>query len=209
MPSAGRAHRSDLRQRCKSLGEGGGEGGPSAPNHLPPRRAGSTRSRTAPLEVDRSSSQSALSERSGRWNGRGWRGLASSRRSRLQALLQFNSTSSDRQLATPGQGTSLVSRHAVRARALRNFPPPHTSLSLSAMPLVVFPLGSGCPRPDCCVRLVLSELSGVAVRRCRSCQSCQAAAAVRRWAVAVRYCQVLSGGAVGVLSGSDTHQPHL
>ena len=32
--------------------------------------AGSTRSRTAPLEVDRSSSQSALSERPGRWNGR-------------------------------------------------------------------------------------------------------------------------------------------
>ena len=59
-----------LRQRCRSLGEGGGEGGPSAPNHLPPRWAGSTRSRTAPLEVDRSSSQSALSERPGRWNGR-------------------------------------------------------------------------------------------------------------------------------------------
>ena len=59
-----------LRQHCRSLGEGGGEGGPSAPNHLAPRRAGSTRSRTAPLEVGRSSSQSALSERPGRWNGR-------------------------------------------------------------------------------------------------------------------------------------------
>ena len=59
-----------LRQHCRSLGGGGGEGGPSAPNHLPPRRAGSTRSRTAPLEVGRSSSQSALSERPGRWNGR-------------------------------------------------------------------------------------------------------------------------------------------
>ena len=34
-----------LRQHCRSLGGGGGEGGPSAPNHM---RAGSTRSRTAP-----------------------------------------------------------------------------------------------------------------------------------------------------------------
>ena len=39
-------------------------------NRNPPRRAGSTRCQTAPLEVDRSSSQSALSERPGRWNGR-------------------------------------------------------------------------------------------------------------------------------------------
>ena len=38
----------------------------------------------APSGVDRSSSQSALSERSGRWNGRGWCGLASSHRSWLQ-----------------------------------------------------------------------------------------------------------------------------
>ena len=59
----------------------------------------------------------------------------------------YNSTTnSGRLLANPGRGTSLVSRHAVRARPFRNFPPPHTSLSLSAMPLVVFPLGSGCPR---------------------------------------------------------------
>ena len=39
-------------------------------NRNPPRRAGSTRCQTAPLEADRSSSQSALSERPGRWNGR-------------------------------------------------------------------------------------------------------------------------------------------
>ena len=70
-----------LRQHCRSLGEGGGEGGPSrAPNHIPPRRAGSTRSRTAPLEVGRSSSQSALSERPGRWNGRVERGAESARK---------------------------------------------------------------------------------------------------------------------------------
>ena len=59
----------------------------------------------------------------------------------------YNSTTnSGRLLANPGRGTSLVSRHAVRARPFRNFPSPHTSLSLSAMPLVVFPLGSRCPR---------------------------------------------------------------
>ena len=70
----------------------------------------------------------------------------------------YNSiTNSDRQLATPGRGTSLVSRHAVRARPFRNFPPPHTSLSLSAMPLVVFPLGSGCPR-RLLLPLALSQL---------------------------------------------------
>jgi len=39
-------------------------------NRNPPRRAGSTRCQTTPLEVGRSSSQSALSERPGRWNGR-------------------------------------------------------------------------------------------------------------------------------------------
>ena len=52
----------------------------SAPNHLPPRRAGSTREQTAPLEVGRSSSQSALSERPGRWNGRVERGAESARK---------------------------------------------------------------------------------------------------------------------------------
>ena len=45
-----------------------------------PRWAGSTRSRTAPLEVGRSSSQSALSERPGRWNGRVERGAESARK---------------------------------------------------------------------------------------------------------------------------------
>ena len=35
---------------------------------------------SAPLEVDRSSSQSALSERSGRWNGRVERGAESARK---------------------------------------------------------------------------------------------------------------------------------
>ena len=70
----------------------------------------------------------------------------------------YNSiTNSDRQLATPGRGTSLVSRHAVRARPFRNFPPPHTSLSLCAMSLVVFPLGSGCPR-RLLLPLALSQL---------------------------------------------------
>ena len=46
----------------------------------PPGRAGSTRCRTALSEVDRSSSQSALSERSGRWNGRVERGAESARK---------------------------------------------------------------------------------------------------------------------------------
>jgi len=45
----------------------------------------------------------------------------------------------------------------------------------------------------CCQTLSeLSELSG-----CCCCQTLG------------RYCQVPSGGAEGVLSGSDTHQPHL
>ena len=51
---------------------------------------------------------------------------------------------------------------------------------------------------------VLSELSGVAVRRCRSCQSCRAAAAVRRWAVAVRCCRVVLSGCCQAL----THTSH-
>ena len=55
-----------------------------------------------------------------------------------------------------------------------------------------------------CSCRVLSELSGVAVRRCRSCQSCQAAAAVRRWAVAVRCCQVVLSGCCQAL----THTSH-
>ena len=55
-----------------------------------------------------------------------------------------------------------------------------------------------------CSCQVLSELSGVAVRRCRSCQSCQAAAAVRRWAVAVRCCQVVLSGCCQAL----THTSH-
>ena len=55
-----------------------------------------------------------------------------------------------------------------------------------------------------CSCRVLSELSGVAVRRCRSCQSCQAAAAVRRWAVAVRCCQVVLSGCCQAL----THISH-
>ena len=54
----------------------------------------------------------------------------------------------------------------------------------------------------CCQ--VLSELSGGAVGRCRSCQSCQAAAAVRRWAVAVRCCQVVLSGCCQAL----THTSH-
>ena len=40
--------------------------------------------------------------------------------------------------------------------------------------------------------------------RCRSCQSCQAAAAVRRWAVAVRCCQVVLSGCCQAL----THTSH-
>jgi len=55
-----------------------------------------------------------------------------------------------------------------------------------------------------CSCRVLSELSGVAVRRCRSCQSCQAAAAVRRWAGAVRCCQVVLSGCCQAL----THTSH-
>ena len=55
-----------------------------------------------------------------------------------------------------------------------------------------------------CSCRMLSELSGVAVRRCRSCQSCQAAAAVRRWAVAVRCCQVVLSGCCQAL----THTSH-
>ena len=49
-------------------------------NRNPPRRAGSTRCQTTPLEVGRSSSQSALSERPGRWNGRVERGAESARK---------------------------------------------------------------------------------------------------------------------------------
>ena len=129
-----------LRQHCRSLGEGGGEGGPSAPNHLPPRRAGSTRSRTAPLEVDRSSSQSALSERSGRWNGRVWWTcvLASDRDYKH---CYTSTTNSDRQLATPGRGIFLVSRHAVHARPFRNPPSP---IFLPRFSLGAVSLG-GCP----------------------------------------------------------------
>ena len=55
-----------------------------------------------------------------------------------------------------------------------------------------------------CSCRVLSELSGVAVRRCRSCQSCQAAAAVRRRAGAVRCCQVVLSGCCQAL----THTSH-
>ena len=72
-----------LRQHCRSLGEGGGVpvgrgclGGalPPSPHQRPGEYGdqGSPVRQTSPLEVDRSSSQSALSERSGRWNGRGW-----------------------------------------------------------------------------------------------------------------------------------------
>ena len=61
------------RQRCTPLGEGGGERGLSAPGTTPPHRGGQfhAASQTAPLEVGRSSSQSASSGRPGRWNGRG------------------------------------------------------------------------------------------------------------------------------------------
>jgi len=56
VPSAGRAH-------CRSLGEGGGEGGPAAEQPPPPDvsagRMSSPVIQTAPLEVGRSSSQSA------------------------------------------------------------------------------------------------------------------------------------------------------
>ena len=45
---------------------------------------------TAPLEVDRSSSQSALSERSDRWNGRGWWTCVLASVVMTVALLQFN-----------------------------------------------------------------------------------------------------------------------
>ena len=58
-----------LRQRCRSLGEGGGEGGPAAEHPPPPGVPGG-----------RSSSQSALSERPGRWNGRVERGAESARK---------------------------------------------------------------------------------------------------------------------------------
>ena len=73
-----------LRQHCRSLGEGGGEGGPAAEHPPPPGVPGGRMSspviQTAPLEVGRSSSQSALSERPGRWNGRVERGAESARK---------------------------------------------------------------------------------------------------------------------------------
>ena len=73
-----------LRQRCRSLGEGDGGGGPAAEHPPPPGVPGGRMSspviQTAPLEVGRSSSQSALSERPGRWNGRVERGAESARK---------------------------------------------------------------------------------------------------------------------------------
>ena len=70
------------RLHCRSLGEGGGvpvgrgclaEESNQVPGGVPPHPDDlSSLCQSAPLEVDRSSSQSALSERSGRWNGRVW-----------------------------------------------------------------------------------------------------------------------------------------
>jgi len=59
-----------------------------------------------------------------------------------------------------------------------------------------------------CSCRVLSELSGVAVRRCRSCQSCQSCCccqiSVRRRAGAVTCCQVVLSGCCQAL----THTSH-
>ena len=79
-----------LRQHCRSLGEGGGvpvgrgclaEESNQVPGGVPPHPDDlSSLCQSAPLEVDRSSSQSALSERPGRWNGRVERGAESARK---------------------------------------------------------------------------------------------------------------------------------
>ena len=77
---------------------------------------------TAPLEVDRSSSQSALSERSGRWNGRVWIGVGTCVLASIMVIRALLSSTTIYE--NTGRGTFLVVRHADACTAVQKFSQP-------------------------------------------------------------------------------------
>ena len=142
-----------LRQHCRSLGEGGGvpvgrgclaEESNQVPDGVPPHPDDlSSLCQSAPLGVDRSSSQSALSERSGRWNGRVWCGLASSHRSWLLQQVQVSSVMNNKH----------HSGRRLSPQASLSYKPPPLLASLSSLALRLL---RAC-RPSLAPRLSLSR----------------------------------------------------